>query len=322
MINGPAADGVPRRPRRRAAVHARRRGLQGLAVGPLGGDPQPRGRARHHAVRPHHPPGRADRRRTRPAPLRAHHARPGGGRARRRGARDARAVGPAARRRRAVPRHRRRRRRCSSDSVAGTRSSTSTSRRRARTTSSSRCATASSTWRSSRPTDHLTGMTRTELGRRPLVLLCPPEHPLARSARVDWAELRDLDFIDFQESWAVRSAQRRRVRRARRRSSRALHGQRRAHAARPRPARPRRRARARSTSPRSRRRPGSCALQLPPTATPQWVVSAVTGSPAAASAPLLLEILDGELRPTVRHDEAAGSAGCRRGYTPIVSAAV
>jgi DNA-binding transcriptional LysR family regulator len=40
---------------------------------------------------------------------------------------------------------------------------------------------------------------------------------------------------------------------------------------------------------------GLVAVQLPPTEAPQWVVSVVTGSPAAASAPLLLEILDSEL---------------------------
>ena len=60
VLNGSASDGVPRRARGRAAVHPGRRGLRGVAVGPLGRDPQPRGRARHHAVRPHDAPGRAD----------------------------------------------------------------------------------------------------------------------------------------------------------------------------------------------------------------------------------------------------------------------
>ena len=153
-------------------------------------------------------------------------------------------------------------------------------------------------------TDHLTGMTRTELGRRPLVLLCPPEHPLARSARLEWEELRDQDFIDFQESWAVRSVND---------SACAAHGVGR---------------RVRCTvndvhtlidlvqrglgvalvpqhvasKPQAA---GLVPVQLAQNATPQWVVSAVTGSPAAASAPLLLEILDTELRrpEPVHHDK-------------------
>lgn len=142
--------------------------------------------------------------------------------------------------------------------------------------------------------DHLSGMARTELGRWPLVLLCPPEHPLAGSARVDWADLRDQDFIDFQESWAVRSLNdatsatngiSRRVRCTvndvhtlleliQRGLGVALVPQ---HVA---------------SKPQAA---GLVAVQLPQNATPQWVVSAVTGSPAAAFAPLLLEILSAEL---------------------------
>jgi DNA-binding transcriptional LysR family regulator len=53
-------------------------------------------------------------------------------------------------------------------------------------------------------TDHLSGVSATELGRRPVVLLCPPDHPLA-AARVDWADLREADFVDFHPSWGVRS---------------------------------------------------------------------------------------------------------------------
>lgn len=147
-------------------------------------------------------------------------------------------------------------------------------------------------------TDHLTRVSSTELGRWPVVLLCPPEHPLAASARVDWADLRDLDFIDFQESWAVRSLNEtscaaqgvgRRVRCTvndvhtlldliHRGLGVALVPQ---HvAAKPQAA-------------------GLVSVQLPQGSTPQWVVSAITGSPVAASAPLLLEILDAELRRTV-----------------------
>ncbi|MBT2499141.1 LysR family transcriptional regulator [Agromyces sp. ISL-38] len=147
-------------------------------------------------------------------------------------------------------------------------------------------------------TDHLTRVSSTELGRWPVVLLCPPEHPLAASTRVDWTDLRDLDFIDFQESWAVRSLNEascaaqgvgRRVRCTvndvhtlldliHRGLGVALVPQ---HvAAKPQAA-------------------GLVSVQLPQSSTPQWVVSAITGSPVAASAPLLLEILDAELRRSV-----------------------
>ena len=51
----------------------------------------------------------------------------------------------------------------------------------------------------------VTRLRRHELGRRPIVLLVPPQHPLAGAERVEWADLRDLDFVDFQESWAVRT---------------------------------------------------------------------------------------------------------------------
>ncbi|WP_203230942.1 hypothetical protein, partial [Agromyces humi] len=44
------------------------------------------------------------------------------------------------------------------------------------------------------------------------------------------------------------------------------------------------------------------------TSTPQWIVSAVTATPAAAAAPLLLEILDGELRSRDDETVAARSA--------------
>jgi DNA-binding transcriptional LysR family regulator len=150
-------------------------------------------------------------------------------------------------------------------------------------------------------TDHLTRVTRTVLGRRPVVLLCPPEHALAASARLDWGDLRDVDFIDFHESWAVRSLNDaacathsvgRRVRctvndvhtlldLVQRGLGVALVPQ---HvAAKPQAA-------------------GLAVVQLPPASTPQWVVSAVTATPPAAAAPLLLEILDGELRS---HDDDA-----------------
>ena len=134
---------------------------------------------------------------------------------------------------------------------------------------------------------------RTELGRRPLVLLCPPQHPLAARATLEWADLRDRDFVDFQESWAVRSLNdeactahgvARHVRATvndvhtlldlvQRGLGVALVPQ---HiAAKPQAA-------------------GLVVVPLPASA-PQWVVSAITGEPAAASASLLLELLDAEL---------------------------
>ena len=153
-------------------------------------------------------------------------------------------------------------------------------------------------------TEHLSRVSRTELGRRPVVLLCPPEHPLASASRADWADLRDQDFIDFQDSWAVRSVNE---------AACAVHGITR---------------RVRCTvndvhtlldlihrglgvalvpqhvasKPQAA---GLVAVQLPAEGAPQWVVSAVTGSPAAASAPLLLELLDAELG---RRDEVATTA--------------
>lgn len=140
--------------------------------------------------------------------------------------------------------------------------------------------------------DHLSRVVHAELGRRPIVLLCPPDHPLATAARVDWSELRDQDFIDFDESWGVRSVNE---------AMCAAHGVNR---------------RVRCTvndvhtlidlvhrglgialvpqhvswKPQAA---GLVAVQLPAQA-PEWVVSVVTGSPAAASAPLLLEILEAE----------------------------
>ncbi|QEO10673.1 LysR family transcriptional regulator [Protaetiibacter larvae] len=44
-----------------------------------------------------------------------------------------------------------------------------------------------------------------ELGRRPVVLLCPDDHPLANRATVSLDELTDDDFVDFRPSWGVRT---------------------------------------------------------------------------------------------------------------------
>jgi len=140
----------------------------------------------------------------------------------------------------------------------------------------------------------VTRLRRHELGRRPIVLLVPPQHPLAGAERVEWADLRDLDFVDFQESWAVRTLND---------EACAAHGV------------PRRVSAAVNdvhtlldlvhrglgialvpqhvaAKPQAS---GLVTLQLPPDATPEWVVSAITGAPAAASAPLLLDLLDAEL---------------------------
>lgn len=145
--------------------------------------------------------------------------------------------------------------------------------------------------------DHLARLRRNELGRRPIVLLVPPQHPLADRDHVDWPDLRELDFVDFQESWAVRTLND---------EACAAHGVARrvscsvndvhtlldlVHrglglalvpqhvAAKPQAA-------------------GLVTLQLPPESTPQWVVSAITGTPAGTSAPLLLDLLDAELALT------------------------
>ncbi len=53
--------------------------------------------------------------------------------------------------------------------------------------------------------DHLGALTRVEFGRRPMILLVAPDHPLAQKLAPDWSDLTDVDFVDFQESWAIRS---------------------------------------------------------------------------------------------------------------------
>jgi DNA-binding transcriptional LysR family regulator len=141
----------------------------------------------------------------------------------------------------------------------------------------------------------MTLISRTELGRWPVVLLCPPGHPLAGPGNVDWTDLREMDFIDFQESWAIRSLNdaaceaqgvNRRVRCTVNDVHTLLHLVQRGlgvalvpeHVA---------------SKPDAA---GLVPVRLPPGSTPQWVVSAITGSPAAASAPRLLELLDVEMR--------------------------
>ncbi len=53
--------------------------------------------------------------------------------------------------------------------------------------------------------DHLGALDRVEIGRRPILLLCPPDHQLATKTKADWTDLDGLDYVDFHESWAVRS---------------------------------------------------------------------------------------------------------------------
>ncbi|WP_028707452.1 LysR family transcriptional regulator [Propionicicella superfundia] len=53
--------------------------------------------------------------------------------------------------------------------------------------------------------DHLGALDRIELARCPIVVLSPPEHALAAQPRLAWSDLDGLDYVDFHESWAVRS---------------------------------------------------------------------------------------------------------------------
>jgi len=53
--------------------------------------------------------------------------------------------------------------------------------------------------------EHLGAVRRVEFGRRPMILLAAPGHPLARRGSLTWADLTDVDFVDFHESWAIRS---------------------------------------------------------------------------------------------------------------------
>ncbi|WP_194410297.1 LysR family transcriptional regulator [Microbacterium cremeum] len=54
-------------------------------------------------------------------------------------------------------------------------------------------------------TEHVSTVRATELGRRPLVLLTPPDDALAGSGRVAWSQLKDREFVDFRPAWGVRS---------------------------------------------------------------------------------------------------------------------
>lgn len=53
--------------------------------------------------------------------------------------------------------------------------------------------------------DHLGTLSRVEIGRRPILLLCPPGDALASQGSASWCDLDRRDYVDFHESWAVRS---------------------------------------------------------------------------------------------------------------------
>lgn len=142
-------------------------------------------------------------------------------------------------------------------------------------------------------TEHLAAAQAVELGRRPMVLLVPPEHPLASRAGVEWADLRDQEFIDFREAWGMRSLND---------ATCAAHGVAR---------------RVRCTvddihtlldlihrglgialvpqhvagKPQAA---GLVAIPLPAVSTPEWVVSVITARRVEPAATRLLELLDGE----------------------------
>ncbi|PJJ62047.1 LysR family transcriptional regulator [Compostimonas suwonensis] len=142
-------------------------------------------------------------------------------------------------------------------------------------------------------TEHLATANSVELGRRPVVLLTPPDHPLAAAPEAEWEQLRDRDFIDFRETWGVRSlndaacathAVARRVRCTvddihtlldliHRGLGIALVPQ---HVA----------AKPQAT--------GLATIHLPAASTPEWIVSAITSTQAEASASLLLEIVESD----------------------------
>jgi DNA-binding transcriptional LysR family regulator len=42
------------------------------------------------------------------------------------------------------------------------------------------------------------------LTREPMVLLCPPDHPLADAGKVEWSELSGEHFVDFHPDWGAR----------------------------------------------------------------------------------------------------------------------
>jgi DNA-binding transcriptional LysR family regulator len=56
-----------------------------------------------------------------------------------------------------------------------------------------------------RPGSATHGLRATELRREPFLVLTAPEHPLAGTGAVGWAELEPHAFVDFAESWTART---------------------------------------------------------------------------------------------------------------------
>jgi DNA-binding transcriptional LysR family regulator len=54
------------------------------------------------------------------------------------------------------------------------------------------------------PVASLRGVEHTLVAAEPVLLVCPPEHPLAGRKHVRFAELADETFVEFQPDWATR----------------------------------------------------------------------------------------------------------------------
>ena len=52
---------------------------------------------------------------------------------------------------------------------------------------------------------HLGLLPRKEIGQEPLLVLAPPEHPLASRSSVGWEDLEGQDFVDFGPAWGART---------------------------------------------------------------------------------------------------------------------
>ena len=54
------------------------------------------------------------------------------------------------------------------------------------------------------PSHRVDGLSLHRLATEAMVLICPPDHPLAGRKKVDWAALVDEKFIDFHSDWGSR----------------------------------------------------------------------------------------------------------------------
>ncbi|SEE78011.1 LysR family transcriptional regulator [Ruania alba] len=52
---------------------------------------------------------------------------------------------------------------------------------------------------------HLGSLRHATIGQEPLVVVAPPDHPLAGLTDIPWEALQDQDFVDFGTSWGVRT---------------------------------------------------------------------------------------------------------------------